>query len=198
MTVLQPKIVLPDPGTSPHGDRKRLRPTATDSSLNRLSKLQKKLICSAYLIYAKNPRLAPDDMDFSPWPPLTLDDIKAGKYDEEARPHRTPHLFTPEAIAAYLGVSPSVWNGWSRLDRGHWFHRQQQPSYRCWRSVYVDPKRYATAHASVCRALVRIAQRGLAFHHKRYAYDGNSAIVLNVAGIALGQKLTGIEPAPRA
>ncbi len=175
---------------------KRLRLDSTDRSLNRLSKLQKLLLCSAYQIYADKPRLSAADMDFSPWPPLSFSDVRAGLAEDPTRPHHTPHLFTPEAIAVYLGIAPEIWKRWERLDRGQWFYRGQWSS-RSWRSAYVDHKQYATAHAAVCRSFSRLMQRDLVRHYHRAVFD-NSAIRLTYSGIDLGWRLTNIQPKARS
>jgi hypothetical protein len=190
-----PKALVGALSADPPQDSKRLRLRTIGQSLNRLSALQRNLLVGAYALYAKNPRLAPaDDMGVPYKPDLTFAEMRAGVKFDETAPQRIPHLFSFEAIGLYLGISPP--ERW-KLNRDSSMHRFGRDQSKGWWLPYVEPKRYATAHAAVSRAIRRMESRGLAVRYLREAWD-SSGIRLTVAGVAIGRELTGIDPAPRS
>ena len=161
-------------------NEKRLIDSPTGQSLNRLSKLQKNLIIQAYHHYAHNPRLAP------------VGTAPQGAVPPEQRPHvGIAHLYSSHAVGAYLGVAP-------RRSVGNYSGHEHQFRIKSdgW-GLRVDPRRYVVAQAVISRAFSRLAARGFV-EKKEREFMCAGGIQLTPAGIALGHRLTGIEPTPRA
>ena len=157
-------------------ESKRLRLSTLAQSINRLSKLQRKLLIAAYQRYAANPGLAPAG-------------TPSGKGDAGGEaPHvGVAHLYSHQAVAGYLGCQ-----GYGMVGLGN--HFTLKPG--TWRRPDADVSSYRTAQATISRSFARLESRGLAERMERgFMYLGG--IQLTEKGVALGRELTGIEPVPR-
>lgn len=171
-----------------------VKTSRTAGNLNRLSKLQKSILTLAYRHYCDDPRLPHTGVDRARFPCPSFNDIRAGfTWDETWPTFNTLHIYTPEAMANYLGVS----FGRARLGSGQWFHLSGEWTGRKWKSVAVDPDRYAVAHAAIYRAFMRLAARGLVKHFRRAAWDG-SGVNLTESGLEAARAITGNAVSPRS
>lgn len=157
-------------------ESKRLRLSTIAQSVNRLSKLQRKILVAAYRRYAANPGLAPVGTPHG-----------KGDAGGEAPKIGVAHLYNHQAVARYLGCS-------SHGFEGHGSHFNIKPG-RKWQPD-TDLSSYRTAQAAISRAFKRLETRGLAMRMEREAFY-SSGIYLTQKGIELGHELTGITPVPR-
>lgn len=155
-------------------ESKRLRLSPLVQSINRLSKLQRKILIAAYQRYAADPGLAPVNT--------------ASQFGHENAPKiGVAHLYSHQAVARYLGCQ-----GYGNEGYGNHFTL----STKTWRRPDADIASYRTAQAAISRSFARLESRGLAERMERgFMYAGG--IQLTEKGIALGRELTGIKPIPR-
>lgn len=155
-------------------ESKRLRLSTLAQSINRLSKLQRKLLIAAYQRYAADPGLAPAGTP--------------SQFGYENAPKvGCAHLYSHQAVAGYLGCQ-----GYGMVGLGN--HFTLKPG--TWRRPDADVSSYRTAQATISRSFARLESRGLAERMERgFMYLGG--IQLTEKGVALGRELTGIEPVPR-
>ncbi len=155
-------------------ESKRLRLSTLAQSINRLSKLQRKLLIAAYQRYAAAPGLAPAETP--------------SQFGSENAPEvGVAHLYSHQAVAGYLGCQ-----GHGREGHGNHFTLK----LGTWRRPDADLSSYRTAQATISRSFARLESRGLAERMERgFMYLGG--IQLTEKGVALGRELTGIAPVPR-